>query len=357
MRIIVNNIAASSGGALAILKSFHSYLIETGLGKEHEWIFLLNDRHVEEAENIRVLVLEEVKKNWGNRLIFDLFIGKVFINKLKPDIVFSMQNTIVFGLNCKQVLYMHQSLPFQKIKKFSFLKREERVLAVYQHLIGKLIKKSIKKSDMTVVQTKWIKDAVIQFTNIASHKIVDVFPPQEDYSKYRKSSLAINENFFYPASGNLYKNHECIYKACAILQERGITNYNIALTIDKKDTLYPNIIYMGEIPFEMVLEKYNNSTLIFPSYIETLGLPLLEARQMGTRILASDCPYSREVLNDYENAYFFNPFRPQELADLMENILSGIIRIDETKKNLNMGTKFGWGIVLEILENIGNYKK
>ena len=122
-RIVVNDIAASTGGTLVILKEFYKYISK--YGGEYEWIFLLGKRYVEEKENIKVIVLEEVKNSWLKRLKFDLYKGKKYINKLKPDVVISLQNTIVFGLNIKQIVYIHQLIPFQKTKRFSFLKKDE----------------------------------------------------------------------------------------------------------------------------------------------------------------------------------------------------------------------------------------
>ena len=351
MRIVVNDIAASSGGALSILKSFYNYLIKTEIGKKNEWIFLLSDKYIEEKDNIRVFVLDKIKKNWLSRLKFDLYSGKKIISKLEPDILFSLQNTIVFGLKCPQVLYMHQSIPFQKIKKFSFFKNEERILAIYQHIISRLIKKSIQKADKTVVQTKWIRDKVIETTGISPHKIIDALPSIEDYTKHKKNKLFNKYDFFYPAAKILYKNHQCIYDACAILSKKGIKDYHISLTIEGNRS-GDNIFYLGKIPFELVLEKYNTSTLIFPSYIETVGLPLLEARQMGTIILSSDCPFSREVLDGYENVYFFDPFKPQQLARLMEKVIAGQI-IKKASNVLVKKCSGGWDSVIKIIELTG----
>lgn len=354
MRIVVNNIAASSGGALSILKSFYKYLVESEAAKKNEWIFLLSGDYIEETDHIKVVVLDKVKKSWINRLKFDLYSGKYFIADLCPDVVFSLQNTIIFGLKCPQVLYMHQSIPFQKVKKFSFLKSEERVLAIYQYVIGSLIKKSIKNADKTIVQTNWVRKAIIETTNIPDQKIINIFPPFNDNAKYRRDNLFENNSFFYPASGGLYKNHQCIYDACILLNEQGITNYNIALTIEKEKNI-DNISYLGNIPFELVMEKYNTSTLIFPSYIETVGLPLLEARQMGTIILAADCPFAKEVLKNYENAYFFDPFKPQQLADLMKKVITGQIvkklSIVPKKEQYN-----SWESVVGIIEQISGEK-
>ena len=99
---------------------------------------------------------------------------------------------------------------------------------------------------------------------------------------------------------------------------------------------------------------YNRSTLIFPSYIETVGLPLLEARELGSIILASDCPFSREVLDGYENAYYFDPFNPQELADYMKRVISGDIAKRESE-NIRIQNN-SWKSVIDILINLGGGK-
>ncbi|MFD4932117.1 glycosyltransferase [Peribacillus butanolivorans] len=351
MRIVVNDIAASSGGALSILRSFYRYLIEAEISKENEWIFLLSDYYIEETDNIKVIVLDKVKKNWKNRLKFDLYDGKKFISELKPDVVFSLQNTITFGLKCPQVLYLHQSIPFQKVKSFSFIKAKERKLAIYQYLIGTIIKQSIKKAEKTIVQTKWMKDAVVNSINISSNNIINIFPNQDDYSKSKREGVFNSRSFFYPATNELYKNHECIYKACEILSNRGVEKYKVSLTIEEERSIN-NISCIGKLTFEQVLEKYNVSTLIFPSYIETLGLPLIEARQLGTVILASDCAFSREALEGYENAYFFDPFKPYELANLIQKVIETQI-IKNEKISTTKVYSDGWEPVISLLEQIG----
>lgn len=55
---------------------------------------------------------------------------------------------------------------------------------------------------------------------------------------------------------------------------------------------------------EVVFEMYSKSVLVFPSFVESFGMPLLEARMSNSVILASDQNFSREILKDYNNAYF-----------------------------------------------------
>lgn len=351
MRILINNTAASSGGALTILKGFHDFLVNSKKAKNHEWIFLLGGKYVEDTDNIKVIVLEKAKKNWINRLKFDLYNGKKIVEDLKPDIVISLQNTILMGLSIPQVLYMHQSLPFQKEKKFSFFNKSERKIAIYQYVIGRLIKESVKKADFVIVQTKWIKKEVIKSTNVSVKKIVSILPPLEDISMYKAENTFNKREFFYPAGESIYKNHKCIYEASKLLNKKGINDYQISLTIRKHFQL-DNFVFLGKQPFESVMKKYNSSTLIFPSYVETVGLPLLEARELGTIILAANCDYAKEVLGNYENAYFFEPTAPEELAQLMEDVLREVI-IKKDVKEIRYKKENSWDQVVDILTEQG----
>ena len=110
--------------------------------------------------------------------------------------------------------------------------------------------------------------------------------------------------------------------------EKGL-DFTVTLTLPEEMSR-GRVRCSGRLPYDEVVTRYHTATLLFPSYIETFGYPLAEARQAGTIVLASDTAFSREVLEGYENAYFFDPFRPQELADLMERVIRGNIVRQET---------------------------
>jgi len=60
---------------------------------------------------------------------------------------------------------------------------------------------------------------------------------------------------------------------------------------------------------------YAKSILVFPSYVESFGLPLLEAKLTGTYIIASDTPFCREILNGYDNVEFFEEMDYKKLGE------------------------------------------
>jgi glycosyltransferase involved in cell wall biosynthesis len=138
-------------------------------------------------------------------------------------------------------------------------------------------------------------------------------------------------DFFYPASAYSYKNHETLLKAIRILKHQGIVDYRVLLTL-KQDSLpkscepylselQDNVVFLGNISHQEVMELYCKSVLVFPSYIEAYGLPLKEASLCDTPIIAADRPFSREVLMGYDKVSFYPAFESEALAAAMIEFL------------------------------------
>ena len=318
MRIVVNDIAASYGGALTILTQFYNYIRQSN--SEDEWIFVLSDFYLEETENIKIKVRSDVKKSGFHKIYFDFISGKKFLESLNPDVVLSLQNIITFGAKAPQYVYIHQSIPFQNVKTFSFLKKAERKAAFIQHIIGAFIKVSAKKSDGIFVQTEWMKHAVAEKAKIDISKIISVFPDVE-VCRGNVDKQSASRAFFYPTNGEIYKNIDTIVSACDILKELEVRDYTVYLTLPKGAIVHTNIECVGYLDKNQMQQMYQKCTLIFPSYIETIGLPLVEAAVYGCEILVADCPYAKEVLSDYKNARYFEPFDSKALSELMKNCI------------------------------------
>lgn len=349
MRIVVNNIAASTGGTLTLLRDFYNCICEND--RENQWIFLLGDKYLEETENIKVITLPKVKASKIRKLWFDFVSGRHFINRLKPDVVLSLQNIITFGVKVPQAVYIHQSVPFQNIKVFSFLQKKERKLATVQHLIGAVIKKSAKKSDLIFVQTQWMKEAVCRLCRIPAYKVCTNQPQVKLPELSSKPKPYDPTAFFYPTGGSIYKNNDCVFKASEILDSKGVS-HKVTMTA-RPEMSRGSVICTGRLPYSEVFPQYYSSTLVFPSYIEAFGYPLAEAKIAGAIVLASDTPFSHEVLDGYANAYFFDPFQPEQLAALMEQVATGKV---ERKQVIPQDTKLtdNWKDVMDHILQLKN---
>jgi glycosyltransferase involved in cell wall biosynthesis len=348
MRIVVFNVPAESGGALTILHDFYREATEH-YNKKIEWIFVVSKPELQVEENITVLRFPWIKKSWWHRLLFDHLVAPKLVKKYKVDKVLSLQNTIIPRVRCNQTVYIQQALPFVKYK---YKWRENKLLWIYQNVIGRKIINSIKKSDQVIVQTKWMKEACVEKTNVNEKKIT-VVPPNikvPNIAFFEPKNMPL-PSFFYPATGLVYKNHSIIVEACKQLV-RSTNDFKVVFTLDGDENPYISnltkqaikeqlpIEYIGTLSKEEVYKFYTQSILLFPSFIETFGLPLLEARLHNGIILAADCPFSREILGDYENAYFFNPFNVQELVLLMEQVVTGkILHINRTNALAEIGRK------------------
>ena len=333
MNIMIFDVPASSGGALTILNEYYNSALQDR-DKSKQWIFVVSNPDLQDSENVKVLKFPWIKKSWFHRLYFDNFIAPKLVREYKADEVLSLQNLIVPKVNVPQKLYIHQPLPFVD-KKYKIT--ENFKFWVYQNIIGKKILDSAQKADEVIVQTEWFKKEVALRANISEKKI-KVIPPKLniDVKKYFTRSPETLRTFFYPASGISYKNHKVIVEALLLLKTRDEGDFKVIFTLTGSENKQISKLYkivkkynlpidfIGSVSYEEVLNYYSISILLFPSYIETFGLPMLEASMHKTLILASDCPFSKEILSNYDDARLLDPHDPKLWAMYISMIASSV---------------------------------
>ena len=115
-------------------------------------------------------------------------------------------------------------------------------------------------------------------------------------------------DFFYPGSSDNHKNNVRLLDAVAKALEQ--VKFRIALTLDDRNpkllemitrinSLYDfhPVVNLGKISHDEVFEIYGRSkALLFPSLKESLGLPLIEANQLGLKVLVSNLPFANDIL-------------------------------------------------------------
>lgn len=329
MNIMVFDVPAVNGGALSLLNDFYKEVINNK-DKKNKWVFVVSKPQLKEVDNIKVLNFPWIKKSWAHRVFFDNFIAKNLVEEYDIDIIVSLQNVTIPGVKKKQILYVHNCLPFVDYK-FRF--REDKLLWFYQKVIGKRIINSLKISHKVIVQTEWMKKSCSKIKNVSKEKI-EVIPPKielkvTDTYKEDKNNEVL---FFYPASGVVFKNHKILVESCEKLLKKnknfkmlftlnGTENKNIISIYNEVKSKKLPIEFIGALDREDVFNLYKKAILVFPSFIETFGLPLLEAKMHDGLILASDSLFSKEVLADYNNAYYFDPFNSNDLYELMKKIV------------------------------------
>lgn len=361
MNVIVFDVAAETGGAIEILNSFYSAAAQV---EDINFKLILSTPIFHDTGNIHVKNYFWIKKSWLHRLVFDKVVASKLCRKKSVDIVVSLQNICIPVNGKKQILYIHQSIPFSNIKFDIF---NNRIEWIYKNLISHLIFHSIRKADKIVVQTKWMRDAICKRTGVKYSNILVVQPEcKVKIGAYYEDNEKNRCSFFYPATYNSYKNHKVIFEAARILIERGITGFQIVLTINMlKSTLdcslseMQQIVFLGSLAHDDVMRQYSMSTLIFPSKLETFGLPLLEAALVRSRIIASDMPFSHEILDGYPNASFFEADSAEALADLMELQIMNKAKYETMEDNRwydERNCDIGWSSMFDVINKIADIK-
>jgi glycosyltransferase involved in cell wall biosynthesis len=141
-------------------------------------------------------------------------------------------------------------------------------------------------------------------------------------------------SFAYIADGQPQKNHLFLLKTWQILFESYKINYKLVLTVSD---LYPelisqinnlqksglNIQNIGNVSHAEVLSLYNTiNYLIYPSLIESFGLPLIEAASFGCDVIAIDKEYVTDVIIPSK---LFSEYKVIELVEIILELHQGHI--------------------------------
>ena len=331
MRVLVSNVAAKESGALTGLLDLFRFVVALRR-KDIEWIFVVSTDALgtpPEGSGIRIVRYPAAKRNWTQRILFEVFVAPRLPGQYQADAILSLQNTAILWTQVPQVVYMHNSVPYAPVR-FSYAKRDERWLAAMGDIFRPLIGWSVRKSRATVVQTHWLKSAIERRHGIAPGKIV-VVPQTVEFRVPPGNVARISGHFVYPATPLVYKRHEEIVDAVALLHDEGCSP-QVVFTIDGTENAYSRAIakriedrglgghfhLVGPITREKLVEIYRQSVLLFVSQLESLGLPLLEARALGIPVIATRQPFAEEILGRYDRATLVGQGAAWELSAAMK---------------------------------------
>jgi len=325
-KILLYNVAAESGGAKTIMELFYNeYRGKT----DCECFMVTSVLDYSENNRLHIIKLPWVKKSWFHRLYCDLIYMPRLVKKLKIDEILSLQNIGIPRCKVKQTVYVQNAIPFTDYR-FSLFR--DPFLWMYQNIIGKLTYISLKKANSIIVQSKWMKEEVAKRCKIPNNKVI-VKRVRVNEPKDTERTIAEHPIFFYPASPYRYKNIEIVIEACKKLRLENIGNYEVVLTITGKENRLAESIAMdikknnlpiklvGRLEPDQMADYYKKSILLYPSYLETVGLPLAEAKLFNAPIIAADCKYAHDVVDGYINGTFFSHTNVISLCNIMKKFI------------------------------------
>lgn len=188
-----------------------------------------------------------------------------------------------------------------------------------------------KNIDKVIVQTPSMKALTSKY--VSAPIIVAPFaaPIMSNGCLLNKTSADKEYDFIYVASGDSHKNHRNLIRAWVLLAQEGLfpslcltlnpsVSPDLVMYADHKSKKFDlRITNVGKIEGLETLELYEKAkALVFPSTLESFGLPLIEARNASLIIVASELDYVRDILDPEET---FDPSSPVSISRAIKRSL------------------------------------
>lgn len=334
MIIVLSGINLFEGGPISVFYDCLDELCGSEIVKRNEVTAFVHKAELFEGykNKIKIIELPKSRRSYFDRLYYEYFYFYQYSKKRKIDIWISMHDITPRVRARKIYTYCHNTSPFLK-RDLAKLKYSIRNVA-FSFFYKYLYRINIKSATAVVVQQDWMRK---EFMRMYPVKTVIVARPTiaEAYGFLHKSKDNLKPVFIYAAYPRYFKNYEVILEACEILERKGCGGYEVWLTIDGTENRYSNelrkrynglktVKWFGVIPREQLFRKYGEANcLIFPSTMESWGMPISEFKETGKPMILADLPYAHEALGNYDNAVFFPASDADRLGGIMENVISG----------------------------------
>lgn len=331
--VVISAVNFTAGGPLTVLRECLASAIAV-LPSEWSIIAIINNPDLINMPRVKKVVIPEAKKAWWRRLYWEWFGFNKLSQEWRPDLWLSLHDITPRVQARYRAVYCHNPAPF-----YSLSLREailEPKFLLFSLLYSCLYGINIEKNKYVIVQQEWIRRKFLRRFGLLP--LIVAYPSQVLTSTSGMFKHSAKKVFLYPALARVFKNHELIGEALNLLAAKGVKNFEVRITIDGSENNYarllrrqygnlPNLKFLGLQDADQMLAQYKEaSVLLFPSRLETWGLPISEAKQFKLPMLVAEAPYARETVGDFDLVSFFNPSSPEQLAELMKSIMDGTWR-------------------------------
>lgn len=331
--IVLSGINLHSGGTLSIYYDMLNAIIDMKLYQKYEIVCYVykSDLFAKYNDYVNIIEISDSKGSYPKRLYYEyVFFHKVSKEK-KIFVWVSVQDLTPNVCAEKLYTYCHNPMMFYKLRKSDIIYGKR--LLLFKMFYKYVYKINIKKNTSVIVQQDWIRK---EFERIYKIKNVLVARPIQKRIAFTDKSEGKVTTFIFASQATFFKNFEIICDAVDLLNKQGYQNkFRVQLTIDGTENNYSQDIrkkysntdgieWLGLLPRESLFEKYEKSDcMVFPSRLETWGLPISEYKNTGKPIILSDLPYAHETIGSYSNVAFFDPDDAFQLSQIMKSVING----------------------------------
>ena len=225
-------------------------------------------------------------------------------------------------LKCEVIIFFHNDLILKPRLSLTVLKS---ISFFFKKIYIKFINSNKYK---WVVQTELMKRELSKGLNIKVSNIFS-FPIFKDFN-FKKTLDKKSNSFLYVCSSSPHKNINRLIQAFNQIKNINSKTIYLDLTIDD-ETFFKENILSKNINKNLVIKNHGNSNesslkklysqskfLIYPSVVESFGLPLIESLEFNCKIIASNLPYVNEIVKP---SVVFNPFLISSISDSIDYVI------------------------------------
>ena len=334
--IVISAVNIVVGGTLTILRDCLEYLSSIAQEQNLRIVALVHDKELASYPNIEYIELPWAKTAWVKRLWCEYVTMKKISRQLSPVYLWlSLHDTTPNVIALRRAVYCHNPFPFYKATwrdlKFNYK------IYLFSLFSKYIYKTNIKKNDFVVVQQNWFKDEFIRMFDLAADKLIVAYPAQNEKMPISRAEVRSDKvfKFLFPSSANSYKNFELLCQAAKNIEEQGIKDFKVYITLSGDENKYAAwlrrkygnvsaIEFAGFQSREGLFDLYSQvDCLVFPAKGETWGLPISEFAVSGKPILAADLPYAHTTAIGSQATAFFNPYKVNQLQKQMKKLIKG----------------------------------
>lgn len=331
--IVISAVNIRKGGTLTVLRDCLRYL-----SSQHslQVTALVHSSNLIGLEGIHYIEIPWSTKTWLHRLWCEYITMYKISKTLQPvDLWFSLHDTTPRVQARRQAVYCHTSFPFMKLKWRDWFMDVK--IPLFRLLTRFAYKINVRRNNYLVVQQQWMRESLSRLIKYPQEKII-VAPPAFSLPDIPNIPVQTESPiFFFPATADCHKNFETLCRAAELLQDSmNAPPFKLVLTIDGTENRYAasiksrfghvrSIDFHGYMSKQELYEYYAKTTcLVFPSRIETWGLPISEFKPTGKPMILADLPYAHETAEGAKQVIFFPETQALTLAVYMYTLLKKI---------------------------------
>lgn len=333
-RIVFSGINLFEGGPLSIYYDCLDAVKKTGIYKKFQIVAFVHKRELfERYEDVaKIVELPASRKSYARRLYYEYFYFMRYSSKRQIALWISLHDITPRVKADRLYTYCHNPSPFMK-KDFKMMKYSLRNTA-FSFFYQYLYRINIKSATALIVQQDWMRREFYQRFPVKNVIVArpEMCMPYRFRGWNQKNKQKV---FIYAAYPRFFKNFEVLLEACHMLEAVGAVNFCVWITINGSENAYAaqllkkygylkHVKWLGLQPREKLFELYDKADcMVFPSLLETWGLPISEFKLSGKDMILADLPYAHEALGSYKKCMFFQPEDAFSLYRKMASVLNG----------------------------------